>query len=234
MIYLIGVMHGVQSISVGSEETADHTRYRLYLERTIQDYEPEFVAEEYSDDALSMSALRRNRPQEFFTKRVATSRNVGHLLCDAPLKAKYSMGYQGWDGWEIQISRIGEPSYDCDDLLPRALEIVKDFPIREDYWLNQFRHILQMKVAFVCGDVHIDTFGRRLKSIGIPYQIVERRIGVLANRIDEIERERESLRAYIEQSAQHIEDVFQRILNLNSGDIPAPYDFNWEEDSASV
>jgi hypothetical protein len=234
MLYLIGVMHEVQSISVGGEETADHTSYRLCLERTIQEYEPAFIAEEYSDDALSMSAVRRNEPQEFFTKKVATSRNVEHLLCDAPLKVKYSMGYQGWDGWEIQISRIGLPLYDCEDLLPRALEIVKDFPIREDYWLNQLRHILQMEVVFVCGDVHVDTFGSRLKSNGIPYQIVERRIGMPANLTEEFQRERERVRAYIERSAQRIDDVFQKILNLNSGNIPAPYDFDWEEDSASV
>ena len=143
MFYLIGVRHEVQSISVGCEETTDHTAFRLCLEQTIQEYEPAFVAEEYSEDALSMSALRRNRPQEFFTRKVAMSRNVKHLLCDAPLKAKYSMGYQGWDGWEIQISRIGEQLSECDDLLPRALEVVKDFPLREDYWLNQLRDVLQ-------------------------------------------------------------------------------------------
>jgi hypothetical protein len=234
MLYLIGVRHEVQSISVGSEETADHTRFRLCLERAIQEYEPTFVAEEYSDDALSVSALRRNGPQEFFTKKVAASRNVEHLLCDAPLKVKYSMGYQGWDGWEIQISRLGEPLYDRDDLLPQALEIVKDFPLREGYWLNQLQHILQMEVVFVCGDSHIDTFGRRLKSNGIPYQILERQIGTHANLIEEIERERENLRAYIERSAQHIDEVFQKILKLNSGNIPAPYDFNWEEDSSSA
>jgi hypothetical protein len=229
MLYLIGVTHEVQSISVGSEETADHTRYRQCLERTIQEYDPAFVAEEYSDDALSMSAGRRNEPQEFFTKKVATSRNVEHLLCDAPLKVKYSMGYQGWDGWEIQISRIGEPLSECDDLLPRALEIVKDFPLREDYWLNQLRHILQMEVVFVCGNVHLETFGSRLESNGIPYQIVGQRIGMPAGLIDEFESECEKVKAYIERRSQYIEDVFQKILFLNSGEIPAPYDFNWDD-----
>jgi hypothetical protein len=174
MFYLIGVRHEVQSISVSGEETTDHTAFRLCLEQAIQEYEPAFVAEEYSEDALNMSALRRNRPQEFFTRKVATSRNVKHLLCDAPLKVKFSMGYQGWDGWEIQISRIGEQLSECDELLPRALEIVKDFPLREDYWLNQLRDVLQMEVVFVCGYVHLDTFGSRLKSNGIPNQIVER------------------------------------------------------------
>jgi hypothetical protein len=70
--------------------------------------------------------------------------NVKHLLCDAPLKGKYSMGYQGWDGWEAQISRIGVQLSECD--LPRALEIVKDFPLREDYWLNLPLHALPFHI----------------------------------------------------------------------------------------
>jgi hypothetical protein len=57
---------------VGVDETANHIKYRQCLEQAIQTYQPMVVAEEYSTDALGRSKLLRNRPQEFFTRKVAT------------------------------------------------------------------------------------------------------------------------------------------------------------------
>jgi hypothetical protein len=224
MIYLIGVEHGVQSISVGGEETADHTKYRLCLEQAIEKYQPTVVAEEYSEDALSRSVSVRHRPQEFFTRKIASERSVKHLLCDPTLRAKYSMGYQGSDGWEMQIPQVStrEPNR---VLLASALEVIKDFPLRENYWLQHLKDVLQQKIVFVCGDYHLDTFGSRLKNNGIPSQVVGRQIGMPAELIEKSER----IKAYIERNPQHIEDVFQRILSLNSGRIRPPYHFEEDE-----
>jgi len=229
MIYLIGVEHGVQSISVGVEETGDHTKYRICLEQAIQKYQPTVVAEEYSDDALSRSTLLRNKSQEFFTRKITTARSVKHFLCDPPLKTKYAMGYQERTGWDMQISRLSTRESPSDRaLLAAALEVVKDFPLRENYWLHHLKDLLQQEVVFVCGDYHVDTFGIRLKKNGIPSQIAGRQIGMPAELIEESER----INAYIERNSQHIEDVFQEILNLNFGRIPPLYDLDEEGSTA--
>jgi hypothetical protein len=226
MIYLIGVEHGVQSISVGDEETADHIKYRLCLEQTIDKYRPTIVAEEYSDDALNQSAIVRHRPQEFFTRKITTAKSVNHILCDPGRRIKYSMGYQEHTGWEMQISRLGTRKSPSDrKLLAAALEVLKDFPLREDYWLRQLKDVLQQEVAFVCGDYHVDTFGARLKDNGTPSQVVERQIGMPTELIEE----QEKIKAYIDGNSQYIEDVFQLIFKINSGKIRPRYHFDEDE-----
>jgi len=226
MIYLIGVEHRVQSIPVGGEETADQNKYRLCLEQAIQQYQPTVVAEEYSEDALKRSELLGNRPQEFFTRKITTARNVKHVLCDPDLKTKYSMGYQERTGWAMQISRLSMRDSRLDRrLLPAALEVLKDFPLREKYWLRQLKDVLGQEVVFVCGDYHVDTFGVRLKDNGIPFQVVERQIGMPAELIEESEQ----IKAYIERNSEYVEHVFQEILKLNSGKIRPLFTFDEEE-----
>lgn len=220
MIYLIGVEHRVQSISVGAGETADHTKYRLCLEQAIHKYRPTVVAEEYSDDALRISAFVKGGTQEFFTRKIATARSVKHLLCDPDVKTKYSAGYQERTGWGIQISQLRTRESPSEQtLLAAALEVVRDFPIREAYWLQKLQDCLEEGVVFVCGDSHVDTFGGRLKDNGIPSQVVERQIGMPAELIEESK----NICEYIERNSQHVEDVFQEILRMNSGKIPPLY-----------
>lgn len=117
MICLIGVEHGVQSISVGAEESPEHTSYRTCLERAIQTFQPHIVAEEYSDDALDRYALVRQTPQKSFTRLIAAAWNVDYLPCDTDLKTKLSMGYQGEYGWQIQLmglwKRFDTPESEC-------------------------------------------------------------------------------------------------------------------------
>jgi hypothetical protein len=226
MIYLIGVEHRVQSIPVGGEETADQNKYRLCLEQAIQQYQPTVVAEEYSEDALKRSEISGKGPQEFFTRKITTTRNVKHVLCDPDLKTKYSMGYQERGGWAMQISRLPTCESPLDrTLLPAALEVLKDFPLRENYWLQRLKDVLRQEVVFVCGDYHVDTFGVRLKDNGIRSQVVERQIGMPAELIEESAQ----IKAYIERNSQRIDHVFQEILKLNSGKIRPIYTFDEEE-----
>lgn len=217
MIYLIGVEHRVQSIAVDSEETADHTKYRRCLEQTIRTHRPAVVAEEYSDDALSKATFVKNTPQEFFTRKITRACNVEHLLCDTDLKTKCSMGYQGESGWQMLLLDLWTPQSQSEmELLGAALEVLKDFPLRENYWLRQLEQVLLHEVVFVCGDYHVDTFGNRLKENGIQSQVVEREIGMPSELIERTNRVRE----YIETRRHHIERIYLEILGQNSGQIP--------------
>lgn len=65
---------------------------------------------------------------------------------------------------------------------------------------------------FVCGDYHVDTFGNRLKNNGIESQVVARQIGMPTELIEKLKKVKE----YIDQNAQHIDDVYQEIQKLNA------------------
>jgi hypothetical protein len=220
MIYLIGVEHRLQSISVGGEETPEQIKYRSCLERAIEQYDPTVVAEEYCEDGLKMWAYLRGTPHEYFTKRITDSKGVKHLPCDTGTEVKCVLGFQGTAGWRQQISWLdNHESYKNDEFLPEALDVIKDFALRENYWLEQLRDVLHEDVIFVCGDYHVDTFGQRLHNKGIKTQIVAREIGMPTDLIERLIE----VRKYISQNAQHIEDAYQEILKANSGKIRSPY-----------
>jgi hypothetical protein len=227
VIYLIGVEHKIQSIPAGGQETADQTKFRLRLEQSIEKYAATVVAEEYSDDALARASLRA--PHEFFTGLIAKARGVEHLLCDTSLKTKCSMGCQGTEGWRMQISRLDKRDRPSDGkFLPEALEVTIDFPLRENYWLERLRGVLQKEVIFVCGDYHVDTFGSRLFNNGIQSLVVARQIGMPAHLIESMI----GVRKYVSQNTKQIAGVYQKLLRLNSGKIRSPFCTD-EEDVAN-
>jgi hypothetical protein len=228
VIYLIGAEHKIQSISVGGHETADQTKFRLCLEQSIEKYKPDVVAEEYSDDALARASLRA--PQEFFTRLIARAKGVEHLLCDTSLRTKCSMGGQGTEGWRMQIPRLEKRDRPTDDeFLPEALEVTRDFPLRENYGLERLRGVLQKEVIFVCGDYHVDIFGSRLLNSGIQSLVVARQIGMPTHLIESMV----GVRNYFRQNAKQIEDVYQKLLKLNSGKIRSPFCTDEEEVATS-
>jgi hypothetical protein len=218
LIYLIGVEHRVQSIAVNAAEFPDQSKYRAVLEHAIRDHNLKIVAEEYSQDALKSASLFA--PKEFFTKRIADEFNARHLLCDTPFNYKYKdLGFQGIDGWIEQLDQLKvKPSTGKIEVLARALEVVKDIPLRENYWLKQLDESLKEDFVFVCGDYHVDTFGKLLASKKICHTVVERGIGVPESMADE----NNAVRTYAEQNAKSIEDVYSQILVMNKGKIPPP------------
>jgi hypothetical protein len=227
VIHLIGVEHSVQSIAIGAKETADQTRYRCCLEEAIERYRPLVVAEEYSEDALNRATYLHG-PQEFFTGKIAARLGVKHRLCDTSIKAKCLLGCQTAAGWKKLLPRRLEGH---DDLaghacLPEGLEVVKDFPLRENYWLEQLNDVLHEEVVFVSGDYHVDTFGARLESIGVKSAVVARQIGMEAELIDQNRKVRE----YVGRHALLIEGVYQTLLQLNGGKIRSPFCLDGEDD----
>ena len=52
------------------------------------------------------------------------------------------------------------------------------FPLREKYWLDQFKDYLQSDVIFVLGDNHIDSFSSRLQALGVQVKVLCGGIGV--------------------------------------------------------
>lgn len=63
-------------------------------------------------------------------------------------------------------------------LRARATEIARYFPIREAFWLKRLASDLNREVIFVCGDAHVESFGRQLEERAVPYRVFERGIGL--------------------------------------------------------
>jgi hypothetical protein len=100
------------------------------------------------------------------------------MLCDPDMKTKAEMGYQEKYGWGHHLDVLWEGiPYSDRTLLSGALEIAKDFPLRENYWLRALRDFRQEDVIFICGDNHVETFGEHLTEAKIPFKVVKRRIG---------------------------------------------------------
>lgn len=216
MFYLIGVEHSVQSIP---PETAYHTTYRLCLEQAIQNYKPAVVGEEYSEHALARAAFVNRAPQDYFTKIIAQKVNVEHALCDPDLKTRMKIGYQSRLCWTQLIDKLWDRVPDSErDLLSAGLEIVKDIPIREQYWLGQLNPFLGKEIIFVCGDSHIESFAGFLGSQGIPSTVVKREIGMTS----ELKKQADSELQYAKMHRDRIEEIYQKILEDNDGTIPTP------------
>jgi ActR/RegA family two-component response regulator len=59
----------------------------------------------------------------------------------------------------------------------------REWPIREELWIDRLGEDIHKRVLFVCGANHRETLRRRLESRGIEVKIVEKRSG--ASRMSE-------------------------------------------------
>jgi hypothetical protein len=86
-----------------------------------------------------LGRLHKNR----LPKRFADSAGIRHMFCEPDLKTKLALGYQGTSGWLHHIDemwdQVTEPKR---TLLAGALEVFKDFPPREQCWLNKIQDAL--------------------------------------------------------------------------------------------
>ena len=218
MVYLIGVEHRVQSIARDSSETADQTKYGECLEQAIHSYNIALVAEEYSEDSLTRAQFSNpSVVQEFFTERIAIRAGVKHMLCEPKLKSRFQMGCQGRERWSELLAELGDTVSDDElDPLGIALEINKEWPIREKYWLDQLKPVIKSEIIFVCGDGHIETFADLLNSQGIPSAVVNRRIGMTPELIQQANSEIQ----YAKRNRAQVERYYQELLKKHGGTIP--------------
>lgn len=220
MFYLIGVEHSVQSIPVTGVETPNHTEYRACLEQAIHTLKPAVVGEEYNKDALARAEFVNRARQEFFTRKIAEKAGVKHVLCDPDLKTRMAIGYQSMLCWPQLVAELREPVLDSEhDLLCKGLEIVKDMPIREKYWLNQLKPFNEKDIIFICGDGHLESFAELLGSQKLLSKVVQRKIGMTPELIQQSDLELQ----YTKTNRGRIEQIYQRIQEENGGTIPPPY-----------
>ena len=174
MLYIIGLAHRAQSRKADVAETEAQQSYGNLLRQMIHDVRPVCLAEEDSDEALA------ERNEVSIAQTVAAENKIQHLLCDPTQQQRRDIGYK--NGQDLELKMFMSGAGNCSDeqirLKARAIEILRYFPIRERFWLDRFVDLLPEGVIFICGDGHIESFGRILDSNGIQYKVVSRGIGL--------------------------------------------------------
>ncbi len=174
MLHLIGINHRVQARTPESELTAEQLEFSDCLRRTIEEVGPSLIAEEDSEEAL----LKRNRIS--LAKEIADEHGIEHRFCDPNEEQRRAIGYQDGGWLETQMFMSDREGLSNEEIFcrARAIEIGRYFPIRERFWLDRLCGCTDADVVFVCGDLHIESFGKILDSNGIPSRIVQRAIGL--------------------------------------------------------
>jgi hypothetical protein len=177
MLSIIGVAHRAQARKRNSELTDAQRAFAFCLRRLLEQVKSKFIAEEHSTEALTELG------EISIVKEIADEQGIEHRFCDPTRAERLAIGYK--DGQSLQLSWFmggeeNELSPDELRLKAHATEIARYFPIRERFWLERLNGSRDSDAIFICGDGHIESFGKLLEGSRIPYRIVERGIGITA------------------------------------------------------
>ena len=119
---------------------------------------PAFIAEEDSEEALT------NRRRVSITKSIADEKGIEHRFCDPTDAERKAIGYRDGQMLEIDLFMRDQGEMTNDEMFckARAIEIGRYFPIRERFWLERLSGCRDVDAIFICGDLHVETFGKIL------------------------------------------------------------------------
>lgn len=176
MIYLIGTHHELQHTGHIRENRADpklvkrgRKEFREYLREMVLKLSPGLVAEELSQDLLSV------KKGESIAGSVAKEYSIKHRMCDPGIDERTRRGFP-----------IGTDNLDMDARK-------KQFDMRERYWLECISDRLEVTVLFVCGADHISSFLTLLEGNGYGTKVPEPYWGKEIYGISETDDEKEVL-----------------------------------------
>jgi hypothetical protein len=177
MLHIIGVAHRAQARKRNSDATEAQGLFSHVLLDTIEKVNPAFVAEEQSEEALA------ELDEISITKEIAEEHDIEHRFCDPNKAERRELGYQ--DGQSLQLAMFmnGEEDHLSREelrLKAYAIEIGRYFPIREQFWFERLNGCREEDMIFVCGDGHIESFGRLLEGNRVQCRLVQRGIGLTA------------------------------------------------------
>ncbi|MBP6859259.1 MAG: hypothetical protein KBC69_01370 [Candidatus Magasanikbacteria bacterium] len=152
IVYLIGVNHKVQFINDSSDPDLNNS-FAKYLGELIDRFGATLVAEEFSEEALSVW-----RATASLTKTVAKKKNVRHKFCD-PGKEERKLIEADTKTIIHKLGIPGNKYYRQDDISKIEKE---DFKLRELYWLEKIREETDDRAIFICGQRHVESFYKLL------------------------------------------------------------------------
>lgn len=159
MIHIVGTNHELQHTAKpfrAAADTANKAREELksYLRQLAGEIRPAVVAEEFSQEVLSIMSANSN------VKAVADALGIAHRFCDPDIQER---------------TRIGLPGYGTEDCDPS--ERGRFDAIREAYWLEQLSDVLDKTILFVCGADHVSSFNGLLRGKDIAVEVREEYFG---------------------------------------------------------
>jgi hypothetical protein len=173
MLYIIGLNHCAQARKPGIAPTEAQQAFADCLRRTTAKVRPSLIAEEDSEEALA------ERGKISIAKEIAEETGVEHRFCDPTREERKAIGCVDGQTLEREMLLHDDPNLSFEEtrVKARAIEISRNSPIRERFWLGRLGECCNDDVVFVCGDDHTDSFGKLLKSKGVPCRVVEHGVG---------------------------------------------------------
>jgi hypothetical protein len=174
MLHIIGLHHRAQAQRPGNQLTGPQQAFADSLRRTIEQVRSSFIAEEDSAEALC------ERYQVSIAKEIAHEQGIEHRFCDPTREQRKAIGCVDGQTLEREMLMHDDSNLSNEEtrIKARAIETARNSPIRERFWLERLDGCRDHDAVFICGDGHIDSFGRLLKSNGVPCVVVERGIGL--------------------------------------------------------
>jgi hypothetical protein len=182
MIHLIGLAHEAQASGSGEPETDAQRHYAYLLGNTILAVRPRLIAEEYSMES------EQDNKRRSIGWQIAAALGVEHRFCDPTKAERRQIGYFGPQELQRQIF-MHDANWNISNEEAQAkgwaICIGRYFAIRERFWLEKLRDVVEQELVFVLGDGHVDSFTKLLADAGVNSQLVQRGIGVTAeNAVD--------------------------------------------------
>jgi hypothetical protein len=174
MLYIIGLDHCAQARKPGITPTKAQQAFADCLRRTIAQVRPSLIAEEDSEEALA------DRHKISIAQEIAGETGIEHRFCDPTRKERKAIGCVDRQALEREMPKDDDEDLSFEETRIKALaiEIGRNSPRRERFWLERLDEFRNHDVVFICGDDHTDSFGRLLDRNGVPFRVVERGIGL--------------------------------------------------------
>lgn len=169
MIHLMGVDHFcAQRKKRGLELTEIQRQYQSLVESAIQSLHPDLLAEEDHPSYLTGDGA------ESILLPIAESHDLRHIFVEADRATQMSLGYKDLNMIHDLLAARGISS----QVIANAHKFAHQFPIREQYWLQQLNKTGASNILLIFGDLHLTSFTAFLTAKQIPYSIYAERIGI--------------------------------------------------------
>jgi hypothetical protein len=172
MFHVIGVEHLAQSIFPKHNYVSPSA---MMLAQSVQSgilqFHPTLIAEELHVDWL--------RKRVSLAQALAHGAGVPHAFCDAGKAERRRLQYRGLACLK-RLVRRNCPALSAREQKARAfaIEIAREFPKREEYWIEVLKRHDVSSTIFICGEAHVDGFIERLRASGFEAQVFQRGVGV--------------------------------------------------------
>jgi hypothetical protein len=164
------------------------SRFESFLRNAIEINEIELVAEEL--DCEFPEREKRQSVALRLVNELRNTKNIEHRYCDPTPSKRRELGIgRGLpidDPVDPELSKLIQTRREA-----HLHDIGHRWPVREEYWIKKLEDDLYRNVLFICGALHVCTFGSRLRTKQIPVTVLkwffERPKGWLASEDNAIE-----------------------------------------------